>query len=140
MLLTSHIQKLAILLLLSGLFFFSSCSVDKSIPIGALEHFQRGNQYQQDLNYRAAINEYSMAIQEDPDQKSFHYNLGIAYFSLRYYEKAATSYHEALEIDPEFADAWYNLSLSLEKSNQLDDAFHAYEKYQKLLKVAIKIK
>ncbi|MCP4296806.1 MAG: tetratricopeptide repeat protein [Proteobacteria bacterium] len=137
---TTHTKKFAILLLLSGLLFFCSCSVDQSIPIGALEHFQRGNQYQQELDYRAAINEYSMAIQEDPDQKSFHYNLGIAYFSLQYYEKSAASYHEALEIDPEFADAWYNLSLSLEKSNQIEDAFHAYEKYQKLLRVAIKIK
>lgn len=132
-------QKTTVLVLL-GLLIIASCSSsNKVIPIGALEHFQRGNQYQRTLDYRDAIKEYLMAIREDPDQKPFHYNLGIAYYSLQLYENAILSYQKALELDPDFADAWYNLSLSLNKTDELEDAFQAYERYQNLLKVNTKV-
>ncbi|MBV9063117.1 MAG: tetratricopeptide repeat protein [Alphaproteobacteria bacterium] len=56
--------------------------------------------YKADQNYRKAIRSYERAIKIDPDQASFHSNLGTALFARKEYDKAAHEYQRALELDP----------------------------------------
>ncbi|PCI27645.1 MAG: hypothetical protein COB67_08040 [SAR324 cluster bacterium] len=115
------------------LFFFSACGpTEKQIQVGALDHFRRGNQHQENLGYTAALQEYKIAINQDPSQSVFYYNQGLAYQSLYLYERAIASYNQALKLDPQLKEAWFNLSLALDKINEVERAFLAYERYQKL--------
>jgi len=106
----------------------------EEIKISALDHFKRGNDFQQSYNYKAAIQEYKTAIALDSEQSYFFYNLALAYETLMLHDKALETYRMAIELQPDFAEAWYNLSLILYKKNDTENAFVAYEKYLKLNK------
>lgn len=110
----------------------SGCSKsDEEVKIGAVEHFHRGNEYQENRQYRLAVEAYKMAIAEDSEQEFFYYNLGLSYYNLRLYELSVASYRKAIALRPDFPEAWYNMALALDKINKVEEAFIAYEKYQK---------
>jgi tetratricopeptide (TPR) repeat protein len=104
----------------------------EELRIGALEHFNRGNQHINNQNPSAAIKEYRMAIALDDRQAVFYYNLGLAYYTLVLYDQAIEAYLNAIREQPDFAEAWYNLSLAYDKTENSEKAFMAYEKYQTL--------
>lgn len=117
-------------LLLTGL---SGCGPSQEeLRLSAIDHFKRGNEFfsQNDLN--SAAEEYKRAIAQDSERAEFYFNLGIVYYSMFLYEKAIGEYRRAIELDPGFADAWYNLALALEKTDDTERAFMAYEKYKAL--------
>ncbi|MDX2470354.1 MAG: tetratricopeptide repeat protein [SAR324 cluster bacterium] len=123
----SHICLIALLLL-------SACTSAEEIRIGSLQHFKRGNDLQERSHFKEAITEYQLAINYDDEQEVFHYNKGLCYFNLVLYQQSIDSYNRAIEINPEFPEAYYNLSLALNKMDRPDEAYIAYERYQKLNK------
>lgn len=109
------------------------CSASQEeIRIGAIKHFNRGNELMSQQNPRAAIGEYLLAIELDDEQPEFHYNLGLAYYQLILYQQAIAAYEEAIDLRPEFAEAWYNLSLAFDKIDESEKAFLAHDRYLKL--------
>jgi tetratricopeptide (TPR) repeat protein len=104
----------------------------EELKISALDHFNRGNAYYRQSRMLAAADEYKKAIAMDPEQERFYYNLGLVYYSLVLYNKAIEAYWKAIEQNPQFPEVWYNLALAFEKVDKTDDAFMAYEKYQRL--------
>ena len=123
-------MKFGFFLLLFSLLW--GCSSIEEIHLGALQHFNRGNEFLEQRLYKQAIHEYQAAIALEDDQEVYHYNLGLSYFHLMLYEKAQEAYLEAIELNPKFAEAWYNLSLAYNKLDKPDEAYMAYEKYQTL--------
>ena len=121
-----------ILLVLTGTVLLGCGPTQEELSIGALQHFNRGNEHLRNNNPKAAVQEYTMAITLDDKQESFYYNLGLAYHSLVLYERAIDSYWKAIKYRPDFAEAWYNLSLSFDKVGETEKAFMAYDKYIKL--------
>lgn len=114
-------------------FLFQGCGPSQEeLTIGALKHFNRGNQLFNQNNPRGAIAEYKLAIAQDDDQAAFHFNLGLAYYRLVLYNQAIEAYQHAIKLKPKFGEAWYNLSLALDKIGETDKAFLAYERYQEL--------
>ncbi len=97
-----------------------------------MDHFRRGNHYQEITRYRSAEKEYKAALALDPEQPVFLYNLGLVYYSLHLYDLSIQSYQKALEINPTFSEAWYNLSLALYQVGETDEAFMAKERYHLL--------
>jgi Flp pilus assembly protein TadD len=70
-----------------------------------------------------AIQEYTTAIQKDPNSLSAHMALGILYGIQKKYDKAKESYQKALKIDPKFAPAANNLAyLYAERGENMDEA------------------
>ncbi len=104
----------------------------EELKISALDHFNRGNAYFTQQRMLAAANEYKKAIALDSGQDRFYYNLGLVYYSLVLYEKSIEEYWKAIERNPKFSEVWYNLALAYEKVDKTEDAFMAYEKYQRL--------
>jgi len=127
---TKGLMKTVVLLGL--LLWLGGCTSQEELKIGALAHFNRGNQAFEALDYRRAIDEYNQSIALFDQQPSFHYNLGLCYYHLVLFEPAELAYRRALELNPEMAVAWYNLALVLDKQNRSDEAFMAYDRYQKL--------
>jgi tetratricopeptide (TPR) repeat protein len=57
--------------------------------------------YIADHNPRKAIKQYQHALALEPNQASFHSNLGTALFANKKYDRAAQEYQRALTLDPE---------------------------------------
>ena len=110
-----------------------SCNpVRLETKVGAMEHFQRGVQYQESKQYRLALAEYDAALALDSDQPIIHYNVGLIYYALHLFERSIRSYRRAIGLNPHFAEAWYNLSLAYYQIGDTDAAFMASERYAKL--------
>ena len=71
---------------------FEMCAVRKE---------KTGNMYD-------AIEEYSKAIEINPEDASAYYNRGNKKSDLKDYRGAIKDYSKAIEIDPENASAYYN--------------------------------
>lgn len=128
-----------LLLILMALFLVCSCSSgEEKIKLGALDHFKRGNTYMEKLQYKAALSEYKMSLNYDPEQSVIYYNMGLAYYSLMLFDQAVQAYQTAIGLNPDFNEAWYNLSLALYKTGKTDEAFAANEKYIQLSGVSQK--
>ncbi len=107
-----------------------SCSSERAdVRVGAMDHFKRGNRYQESKQYRSAIEEYKAALALDSEQPEFHYNLGLTYYALHLFEQSIRSYKKALDLNPQFAEAWFNLSLALYRIGDTEEAFSANERY-----------
>src|SRR3989339_1302441 len=127
-------------LLLLPVLVLVACTSTEELKIGALDHFNRGNGYFAANDFKAAIGEYNQAVALFDEQSAFHYNLGLSYYNLVLYEQAERAYRRAIELDPTFGEAWYNLALVLDKLDRSDEAFMAYDKYQKVNKNKAQVK
>ena len=56
-----------------------------------------------------AMKYLEMAIQQDPNNVTYHFAQGTLFESFGEEEKAIKAYEKAIEIDPEFFNAYYNL-------------------------------
>lgn len=59
--------------------------------------------------YQAAIEQYNLALDQDPDMVSLHIGLAYNYFALRDIPTAILTFEDALAIDPDNADAYDGL-------------------------------
>jgi len=121
-------------LYLLPLLLLFACTSAEELHLGALQHFTRGNELMHAKLYQQAIKEYDMAIALEDQQEAFFYNKGLCYYELVLYERAADNFRMALDLNADFGEAWYNLSLALNKLDQPEEAYMAYEKYQNLYK------
>jgi tetratricopeptide (TPR) repeat protein len=62
--------------------------------------FQKGNQSSAEGKFEKAIKAYQKSISGNSLSPVAHYNLGIAYKSLRQFEEAAKSLEKAVELEP----------------------------------------
>ncbi len=97
----------------------------------AEEHFERGNQLDENGHRQAAIKEWQEAVHLDPEHAAAHYNLGIAYADEGELELAVTALREAIHLDPfdidarrELADLYLELDQPDEAINQLRQALN----------------
>lgn len=67
------------------------------------------NSYLQSGKFEEAENNLKLAIENDPDDKSLHFALGVVYDNLGKMEEAAAAYKEAIKVDENYFDALYNL-------------------------------
>ena len=76
--------------------------------LNASEYFERGNRAVQRGDFQAAINDYTRAIDLQPDSANAYYNRGIAYENIGEYESAIDDYTRAIEIEPNHAATYNN--------------------------------
>jgi tetratricopeptide (TPR) repeat protein len=68
--------------------------------LSAEQWFQEGNQSSSEGKFEEAIKAYQKSISSNPLSPVAHYNLGIAYKSLRQFDEAAKSLEKAVELEP----------------------------------------
>jgi tetratricopeptide (TPR) repeat protein len=77
-------------------------------------------------NYRAAIDELSRAVEENPDHVVARASLGVAFHRLGEDERALSCYEAALKIDPIYAEAHYFRANILYSQGNVREAIAGY--------------
>jgi tetratricopeptide (TPR) repeat protein len=73
-----------------------------------------------------AIDDYTKAIEIDPNYYSAYFNRAIEYKQLEMYDAAATDNRQAIRIKPASANAHYNLASVLDAQDRRDEAIGAF--------------
>ena len=96
-------------------------------PDNRRAHFLRGNAYLDNGYYQAAIDDYSRAIDLQPDAVAYN-NRGIAYRNLKDPQRAIADYRQALMLDIDYRDAYNNLGLVLSDQNAFEEAIRCFNR------------
>lgn len=81
----------------------------------------------QNQDYDTAIEKISEAIALEPQEASYHLNLGVAYKGIKHNARACACFEQALRYAPDWADAHFNLAVVLHAQQRLEEAIHHYE-------------
>lgn len=87
-----------------------------------------GNQAQLSAQYQMAAACFEEALQHQPNNSAYWYNLGNAQRELHQLSTAANSFQKAIVGNPSFADAYNNLGNIQRELGQLDLAIESYQK------------
>ena len=93
-----------------------------------VKYIDLGNEHYYAKEYEAAIEDYSVAIDYDPNSSIAYYNRGSAYNSLGKYDTAIADYNKAISITPDYADAYNNRGFAYNSLEQYDEAIADYNK------------
>ena len=94
----------------------------------AIAYNSRGLARLKKQEFDRAIEDYSAAIQKDPEYASPYNNRGVAYEKKREYDRAIADFGAALKIDPQNANALANRASVHEKTGKLKDALNDLNK------------
>ena len=90
-------------------------------------YFLRGNAYLDHGDYQAAIDDYSRALDLQPDAVVYN-NRGIAYRNLKDPQRATADYRQALLLDIDYRDAYNNLGLVLSDQSAFAEAIRCFNR------------
>ena len=93
----------ALTLLALGSPLMTSCA--DSLPL-EIQYYNQGVEKHDVGNYQGAIDDYTKAIDVDPQNAYAYYNRGKAKYDLLDYQGAIADYTKAIEINPQFASAY----------------------------------
>jgi cytochrome c-type biogenesis protein CcmH/NrfG len=108
-----------VLSLFCSLIFCAAClfswqaAAQQPTPKSADVHFEQGMRMLKQRNWRAAADEFRMAIKIDPQRAQAHDGLGLALARQGKPQEAVAEYHRSLEIDPAYAEVHYHLGMAL---------------------------
>jgi len=135
------VAKLIILIILvmTLIFFLTSCERVKPKNLMANNHFSRGNHHFADGLYRKAIEEYEQALNLNPDLSDIYRFLGESYKNLyrpgidtqenlEKAEKALEALKKAYELFPNNKEVIYSLGDMYDKLRDFDEAEKLYLK------------
>jgi tetratricopeptide (TPR) repeat protein len=94
----------------------------------AEEERQRQQVYYDKRNYDQAIEDYSKAIELNPQYADAYSNRGNAYYDKRNYDQAIEDYSKAIELNPQYAIAYYNRGNAYYNKRNYDQAIEDYSK------------
>ena len=84
----------------------------KAADVTSTEHWDRGNRFYIDGNYKEAAEEYNLILDGGEYSMELYYNLANAYFKLGEMGKAILYYNKALRIAPSSEDVRHNLAMA----------------------------
>ena len=82
----------------------------------------------QNKDYGEAIDQIEHAIQLQPQEASYHLNLGVAYKACQHYDASLTCFERAIALAPQLAAAHFNHAVVLHALNRLEEAIASYER------------
>jgi len=88
----------------------------------------RGNAYSELKQYEEAIEDYSKAIELNPNDAEAYNNRGTAYDELQHQEEAIGDYSKAIELDPNDAEAYNNRGNAYGELQHQEEAIGDYNK------------
>ncbi|TAE90940.1 MAG: TIGR04372 family glycosyltransferase [Verrucomicrobia bacterium] len=87
---------------------------------------QKANKFKQEGKIAEAIDNYRIAIEQNPNFYWSHHNLGEALAELRVWDEAVASYHNAIKLNPNSAYSYYKMGESLAKLGKVKEVITAY--------------
>lgn len=90
--------------------------------------FLEGNKHYAEQKYSEAISKYKEAININPQQWAYHFNLGLAYKKMSQHDQALLAFRQAQTLNPESFSANKELGESLARIGHFDEARVYYEK------------
>ncbi|MFV7233961.1 tetratricopeptide repeat protein [Flavobacterium sp. ZB4R12] len=107
-------------------------SIEIYKPAHASTYYSRGNAKFHLQDYQSAIEDYTKAIEVDPNYGEAYYRRGFVMHSLKHYLGAITDYSKAIEIYPNYASAYYYRGNA---KRSLQDYRGAIQDYTKAIKL-----
>lgn len=97
----------------------------------ALAYYYRGHakEYSLDYNYKDVIEDYSLAIEYEPDNTAYLNDRAKAYYLVNDYENAVDDWNEILEINSEYKIDYFDKANAEYKIEQYENALESIEKY-----------
>ena len=89
---------------------------------------ERGLELAKAGRFERAIEWYSRALEQNPENALVANWRGYAYYRLKRYDEAIASLEQAVAADPDYAEAYYNLALALWQAGRREDAVAATRK------------
>ena len=91
---------------------------ENEIPL-ATQYFNQGTDNYEQGNYQGAINDFTKAIENNPQERYAYLNRGVAKAKLEDYQGAVADHTKAIEIYPEFVSAFEERGTAKESLNDL---------------------
>jgi len=135
-----------ILLLLFITFFFPAYGKGKGMAFAqesrqekAMTHYNWGNEFSGNSEYKLAILEYNGTIELMPDYYRAYYRRGNAYYMTGDHHKAINDYNKALKLMPDYAEAYFNRGIAYFNRGRMirsvDDTKNAIADFEAVLKI-----
>jgi tetratricopeptide (TPR) repeat protein len=86
----------------------------------------RGLEFYEKKQYDKAIEDYSLAIQLDPNYYWAYRDRGIAHLAKKEYDTAIQDYNQAIALNPKYALAYSNRGVAYRSKKQYDTAMQDY--------------
>jgi len=100
---------------------FEKAVQDPQRARGGLVHLMLGRAYQNSNRSELAIQEFQLALRNEPGIKLGHYHLGYAYQSIGRTKEALTEYEAELKRTPDVAEVLYQCGKLLAQSGAISD-------------------
>ena len=101
---TSLIQIVVVFVIFGAIFI----TLDRIHSHKSKTPYQRGVSHQRKGNYDRAIDQYTLALQQNPGNVKAYINRGAAYAARGDYDRAIEDDNRAVELKPGHANGWYN--------------------------------
>ncbi|MDE6718889.1 MAG: tetratricopeptide repeat protein, partial [Treponemataceae bacterium] len=89
-------------------------------------HYILGMNYIESGDWEKAQKELAIAVQNDPDNYLYYYNLGRAQFRLKNYTAAHSSFESSVKYNKNFDPAYFNLGMTCQRLKLNKDALAAF--------------
>jgi len=136
-----EVEKNAEILMKEAIVHFDGGRYQKSIEIldeaveinefpqlAPILHFYRAVSKVKVNQYETAIEDYTKAIELNPQKSKYIYHRGLAYFQLNQYEQAKKDFQTTLAMDGGNADIYVKLAFLKQQENDLKGAIEGYTK------------
>ena len=101
-------------------------SLQPGSPIEFVIYYHRGNAYSEKGNFDAAIQDFTTAIELDPENDDVYYNRGNAYSEKGNFDAAIQDFTTAIELNPENDDVYYNRGNAYSEKGNFDAAIQDF--------------
>ncbi len=96
-------------------------------PENAHAFFEQGLKYGRQGRHEEALKAFRMAASLQPNNATYHRNIGVALASMRRWREAVVAYKRAIQLQPELAAAHHNLGAALGNMGHIEEAKKAFE-------------
>jgi len=90
--------------------------------------YKKGFAFHMKGDFNAAISNYKMALNMDPDFIPAHSGLGMVFFNRGNLKNSIKEFRTITEIDPESSSAYYNLGVALREAGKMKEAVVEFKK------------
>ncbi len=102
-------------------------------------NIKTGNYRLEDGLFKEAVQEFTLALEKNPNHPAAHLGLGLAHMKMNEFDLALASFNRAIEIDPSLAIAYADRGILYDQLGEHENALKDYKKSLELDPKAVEI-